>query len=259
MKEALNIMFGSKKIQELEAKVQELQEKLTREATEKADLTQQLESANRRIAEVEAELNDFDLARLKEEAKASRAEYEGLKDLYVRKNQEFDDFKEVEEETFARDQAMQRHNLENEIRDNRQANQDYVTSTVKTFGESYNYYLNQIKLLMDALGDVATRTGEALFSGENADLKARFGSQMRNVLKSGVDSLKDSAGDDVVLIGSLDEPEPEPEEPPVEEPAEEPIEEPAEEAAEEAADAVEEVAEEPAEVAEEPAAEVEEA
>ena len=74
-------MFGSKKIQELEAKVQELQEKLTREATEKADLTQQLESANRRIAEVEAELNDFDLARLKEEAKASRAEYEGLKDL----------------------------------------------------------------------------------------------------------------------------------------------------------------------------------
>ena len=48
---------------------------------------------------------------------------------------------------FARDQALQRHNLENEIRDNRQANQEYVANTVKTFGESYNYYLNQIKVV----------------------------------------------------------------------------------------------------------------
>lgn len=199
-------MFGGKKLQDLEAQVRQLQEKLTQETNEKTDLAQKLESANSRIAEMEAQLKDFDLEKLKEEAKASRAEYEGLKDLYARKNREFDDSKEEEEQRFARDQALQRHNLENEIRDNRQANQDYVASTVKSFGESYNYYLNQIKVLMDALGNVATRTGEALFSGENTDLKARFGTQMRDVLRSGVDTLQGDAGD-LMLIGSRDEPE----------------------------------------------------
>lgn len=201
-------MFGGKKRQELEAQVSQLQDKLTQETNQNADLTQRLEDANRRIRELESRLNDFDLERLKEEARASHAEYEGLKELYQRKNREFDDYKEGAEQEFARDQALQRHNLENEIRDNRQANQDYVASTVKTFGESYNYYLNQIKVLMDALGDVATRTGQALFSGENTDLKSRFGSQMRDVLKSGADSLKGDDGD-LILIGTMDEEVPE--------------------------------------------------
>ena len=196
-------MFGSKKIQELEARVRELTESLGKQQSENASLTQQLETARSRISEMEAQLNDFDLAQAVEEAKASRAEFEGLKELYTRKNREFDDFKEEEEQRFARDQALQRHNLENEIRDNRQANQDYVTSTVKTFGESYNYYLNQIKVLMDALGSVATRTGEALFSGGNADLRASFGHQMRDLLKSGVDAY----GDDGVVVEAEDVPE----------------------------------------------------
>ena len=191
-------MFGSKKIQELEDKVRELTESLSRQQSENASLTQQLDTASSRIREMEAQLKDFDLEQAKEEAKASRAEFEGLKDLYTRKNREFDEYKEEEEQRFARDQALQRHNLENEIRDNRQANQDYVTNTVKTFGESYNYYLNQIKVLMDALGNVATRTGAALFSGENADLRASFGHQMRDLLKSGVDAFGDE-GEELVV------------------------------------------------------------
>ena len=191
-------MFGSKKIQELESKVRELTESLSKQQAENSDLTRQLDSARSHIAEMEAKLQDFDLEQAVEEAKASRAEFEGLKDLYTRKNREFDDFKEEEEQRFARDQALQRHNLENEIRDNRQANQDFVTSTVKTFGESYNYYLNQIKVLMDALGSVATRTGEALFAGGNADLRASFGHQMRDLLKSGVDAFGDEEEDLVV-------------------------------------------------------------
>ena len=150
-------MFGSKKIQELEARVRELTDSLSKQQAENADLTQQLDSARSRIASMEAQLMDFDLEQAKEQAKASQAEYEGLKELYTRKTREFDEYKEGEEQRFARDQALQRHNLENEIRDNRQANQDFVTNTVKTFGESYNYYLNQIKVLMDALGNVATR------------------------------------------------------------------------------------------------------
>ena len=193
-------MFGSKKIEELEARVRELTESLSKQQAENADLTQQLDSAKSRIADMEAQLMDFDLAQAKEEARASRAEFEGLKDLYSRKNREFDEYKEEEEQRFARDQALQRHNLENEIRDNRQANQEYVANTVKTFGESYNYYLNQIKVLMDALGNVATRTGAALFSGESADLRSSFGNQMRDLLKSGVEAFGDEA-DDLVVEG----------------------------------------------------------
>lgn len=197
-------MFGSKKIQELEDRVRELTESLSRQQSENASLTQQLDTASSRIREMEAQLKDFDLERAREEAKASRAEFEGLKDLYTRKNREFDEYKEEEEQRFARDQALQRHNLENEIRDNRQANQEYVTSTVKTFGESYNYYLGQIKVLLDALGNVATRTGETLFSGGNADLRASFGHQMRDLLKSGVDAFND---EEELVVEAEDAPE----------------------------------------------------
>jgi len=198
-------MFGSKKIQELEDRVRELTESLSRAQSDNASLTQQLDTASSRIREMEAQLKDFDLERAKEEAKASKAEFEGLKDLYTRKNREFDEYKEEEEQRFARDQALQRHNLENEIRDNRQANQDYVTSTVKTFGESYNYYLGQIKVLLDALGNVATRTGETLFAGGNADLRASFGHQMRDLLKSGVDAFADD--EEELVVEAEDVPE----------------------------------------------------
>ena len=64
-------MFGSKKIQELEARVAELTESLSKQQEENASLTQQLESANSRIAGMEAQLNDFDLEQAKEEARAS--------------------------------------------------------------------------------------------------------------------------------------------------------------------------------------------
>ena len=228
-------MFGSKKIQELEDKVRELTESLSRQQSENASLTQQLDTASSRIREMEAQLKDFDLERAREEAKASRAEFEGLKDLYTRKNREFDEYKEEEEQRFARDQALQRHNLENEIRDNRQANQDYVTSTVKTFGESYNYYLGQIKVLLDALGNVATRTGETLFAGGNADLRASFGHQMRDLLKSGVDAFNDE--EEELVVEAEDVPE---------EAAE-----PAPEAAEEVGEAAGDAAEEPLEPLEE--------
>ena len=240
-------MFGSKKIQELEARVRELTESLSRQQSENADLTQQLESAKSRIADMESQLNDFDLERAREEAKASRAEYEGLKALYSRKNREFDEFKEEEEQRFARDQALQRHNLENEIRDNRQANQEYVANTVKTFGESYNYYLNQIKVLMDALGSVAARTGAALFSGENADLRASFGHQMRDLLKSGVDAFGDDEEDLVVEAEEVPETVEDTVEDAVEdagEAVEDTFEDAVGEAAEEAGDAAEDAAEE---------------
>ena len=51
---------------------------------------------------------------------------------------------------------------------------------------------------MDALGNVATRTGAALFQGENADLRSSFGHQMRDLLKSGVEGFVDD-DDDIVV------------------------------------------------------------
>lgn len=183
-------MFGKKQIQELQAQVQDLQERLSAAQSENDGLRRQLEAANQSVAELEARLQDFDLEKAREEAKALRAEYEGLRDLYRQKNQEFDDAREEKEQSFARDQAIQRHNLENEIRDNRQANQDYVSKSVRTFGETYNHYLKQIKLLMDALSTVAAQTGETLFSGENDDLRDRFDSQMRGSLNADAGALE---------------------------------------------------------------------
>ena len=97
-------MFGSKKIEELEAQVRELTESLNRKQAENADLSQRLESALGRVADMEAQLKDFNLEQATEAAKASRAEYEGLKELYSRKSREFDEYKEEEEQRFARDQ-----------------------------------------------------------------------------------------------------------------------------------------------------------
>lgn len=229
-------MFGSAKLQNLEARIHSLESQLQQEVQEKLSALQKLENAQQKVAELEARLADTDLEQLKEDARASKAEFEGLKDLYAQKIQAFDSSKEDQEQAFAKEAALKRHNLENEIRDNRQANQDYVSSTVKTFSESYNYYLNQIKLLMDALGDVASRTGEALFAGSNEDLKAKIGQQMADKLKAETDPLRNDTGD-LILIGTAEEAAP------AEEAEEEPIGEPAEEPAEEAAPAEEEAAE----------------
>ena len=194
-------MFGSNRVQSLESQVRDLKDKLDREMREKNDLSQQLQSARNKISDLEKQLVSTDLEQLKEEARQSRAEYEGLKELYSKKIQAFDDDKEEKEQAFARQAALERYNLDNEIKNNRQSNEEFVSSTVRTFSESYNYYLNQIKLLMDALGKVASSTGEALFSQENEDLKASFGLRMAEELRSGMDTLKQEDGD-LLLIGN---------------------------------------------------------
>ena len=211
-------MFGKEKIQLLETQLRELNNQLEQARKEKAGLEEKLAAARQQTAELEQQLANSDLETLKEELRASKAEYEGLKDLYTKKIQAFDTDKEEKEQAFAREAALERHNLENEIRDNRQANRDYVRNTVKTFSESYNYYLDQIKILMDALGNVAANTGEMLFMESNDNLKARFGQQMADRLQSDKESLKSDTGD-LILIGSAEVAEPVAEEWKAEEPA----------------------------------------
>ncbi len=223
-------MFGKEKIQALEARVREWTDKAGQLEKEKADLTRQLESARQQIADLTRQVAESDLAQAKEELRASKAEYEGLKDLYTKKIQAFEEGREEKEQAFAREAALERHSLENEIRDNRQASQEHVRSTVKSFSESYQYYLSQIKLMMDALGDVAARTGEALFTEEGeGDLKARFGQRLAEKLRTDAKALQGADGD-LVLIDSSEKPA-------------EPVCEEVCEAAQEAAEAVEEAVE----------------
>jgi len=248
-------MFGSGKVQGLESQIRELTGRLEKVNQEKADLARRLEAEKARAAEVERKLMDTDFERLKEEARVSQAEYEGLKDLYTRKVQAFDSSKEEEEQNFAREAAVSRYNLKNEINAVKSENQEKVAGTVQTFIESYNYYLNQIKMLMDALGNVTVRMTEGMFDSPQEDLKANFGLQMVEELKAKTESISQDSGD-LIVIGApeeKEEPEAEAETEAVEECAEavaeaaevavEGAEEKAEEAVEEAAEAVEEAAE----------------
>ena len=195
-------------VQELEAQVSELQGKLDACARENEKLTQEngklaqeLEAARERIAMFETQPEDAVLKCLRDEALVSKAEYEALKDLYARKSQELNAIMEEKEQKFAKEMARQRAQLEIELRDNRKANEEYVTDSVKTFADSYNYYLSQVKLLMDTLSDVATQTGEDLFTGENDDLKMRIGHQIREQLATDAGAMKNEG--DLLLFGSV--------------------------------------------------------
>ena len=201
-------MFGSRKIQELEYKLREATESLDKANREKKDLEQRLSEASSRIAGLEEKLTDTDLEQLKKDARTSLAEYEGLKELYTRKIREFEDSIDEKEQAFAKEDARKRFDLENEIQDSRQANQDFVSDTVKQFSESYNYYLSQIRLMMDALGDIAVQTGKTLFSEEHADrnLMTSIGEEMVARLKTDTDSLRtDENENGLVLIGNIKE------------------------------------------------------
>ena len=255
-------MFGSSKVQGLESQIRELTGRLEKANQEKAELNRRLEAEKARAAEVERKLIDTDYEKLKEEARVARVEYEGLKELYTRKVQTFDSSKEEEEQNFAREAALSRYNLKNEINEVKKENQGKVAGTVQTFVESYNYYLSQIKVLMDALSNVAVRTSEVMFDNPQEDLKANFGLQMVEELKSETTALNRDSGD-LIVIGAPEEKEEgvfvtgESIEDVVEQVADEAA-KPAGEAAkpaEEAAEAVKDAAEEGAEAAAEEVAE----
>jgi len=243
-------MFGSGKIKELEARLSSMRNKLDSVEKEKKDALQQLTDAKGRIQDLERQLAESEGTELKNQARKTIVEYEGLKDLYMQKNRELDESRESVEEGFAREAASKRHDLEEEIRTNREDNQTMVTETVKTFAGSYQYYLDQIRVLMDALSQAAKETGDSLFAGDQPNIKEVFGSRIREHLQNDTDALRQNAGD-ILLIGA--------------EEAKEAVAETAEEIAgtvEEAVVPAEEIAEaveETAEIAEEAADEIQDA
>ena len=171
---------------------------------EKSALEKEKDGLEQEKAALAEQLEDRDLEELRHQAKATLAEYEGLKELYARKIQEFDASREGKEAEFARQAAMDRFNLENEISENRRANEEFVSSTVQTFSETFNYYLNQIRLLTDALGKVASETGGNLFSADLEHLRANFGHDMISALKSETVGLQEDSGNRI-LIGSSED------------------------------------------------------
>ena len=194
-------MFGSGKIKELEARLSSMRNKLDSVEKEKKEALQQLTDAKGRIQELERQLAESEGTELKNQARKTIVEYEGLKDLYMQKNRELDESRESVEEGFAREAASKRHDLEEEIRTNREDNQTMVTETVKTFAGSYQYYLDQIRVLMDALSQAAKETGDSLFAGDQPNIKEVFGSRIREHLQNDTDALRQNAGD-ILLIGA---------------------------------------------------------
>ena len=272
-------MFGSGKLKEMEIQLTTFKEKLESALKEKTDLVEQLRKTKEKVQSLEKQLADSEAgakekidelsrkleesedAALQEKARQTIVEYEGLKELYIRKNQEIDSVRERTEEGFAREAAAKRHDLEEEIKTNRADNEAMVSETVQTFAGSYQYYLDQVRSLMDALSQAARETGEALFQGDTANIKERFGTKILEHLQESANTLKQDSGD-LLLIGAEEaEAAAAAEEPTeaAEEIAEEPtetVEEAAEEITEELKETAEEAAEEPAETAAEAAEEI---
>ena len=184
-------------------RVSDLQEELSVSHSNILRLEHNLAEAHSSISELEAKLTDTDLEQMKAQVKDTEIELEGIRNLYNRKIKEFEDSIAEKEEDFARDDAIMRRDLDNEISENRRANEAYVSDTVKRFSESYNYYLNQIKLFMDALGQVAVETGQALFSEglADGDLRTSIGRSMVARLQVDTDPLR-SDDNGMVLIGN---------------------------------------------------------
>jgi chromosome segregation ATPase len=159
-------------------RISELEESLSSANSNISDLEQSLTAARANISDLEAKLTDPELEEINGQILATQAEFEELRSLYAKKNQDFDESIGVKEEQFAREDALQKYNLEKEIQDDRQANREFVSNTVKEFSESFDYYLNQIRMLMDALGDVAAKTGESLFLNSEQKLLTSIGEAM---------------------------------------------------------------------------------
>ena len=181
-----------------------LENKLQKAENEKAELEAKLRSANGKIVELEEKLKNTDYDELKEKAKQTAVEFQGLKDLYTEKIKEFEESKESQEEEFAKEAAVKRNNLEEEIQTNRSENQDMVSNTVKVFAGSYLYYMDQIRVMMDAVSQAAAETGSMLFEGNTEDIKERFGERIAEHLRNDVGELKQDTGDRL-LIGASEE------------------------------------------------------
>ena len=238
-------MFGSRS-KELSSMLLTVKLDLEKANEEKAKLEKELGYSKGRVKELEAKIADSSIPDLEEAMKVSIAEYEGLKKLYEEKIREFEETRVKKEQEFAREAALARHNLENEIAGNRHDNENFVADTVNSFSETYNYYLNQIKVLMDTLGQVAQQAGKSLFQGDVEALKANFSQQLVDALKSGTDKLTGAEGELIVIgasEGNVDAPDlrPEPEKEAATEAPAETVEK-AVEAVEKTAEAVEEAA-----------------
>ena len=205
-------MFDKKKkIEELEKKVRTYKKEAELADRDKKEIKNALNEAHERIRKLEKELkkaqetpkSDYSLEEIKEKVKRSAVDYEGLKELYTEKVKAFEQARESREEEFARETALKRNDLAEELQANRDENQERVRSTVNDFAGRYLYYMDQIRLMMNALNQAAAETGNTLFDG---DVKERFGSSIAEHLQHDLTALKQNTRDRL-LIGAADKPD----------------------------------------------------
>ncbi|MBQ9210753.1 MAG: hypothetical protein IJ153_03555 [Clostridia bacterium] len=201
-------MFGKEKIKALEDQLSSARKKMEDTLKDKTTLTEELSStreelqaARERIKSLEEQIAQSESAELKEQARQTIVEYEGLKELYQQKNQEIDATREDIEEGFAREAATKRQDLADEIAQKEEDNRQMIAETVSTFAGSYRYYLDQIRVLMDALSQAAQETGDTLFKAEQQNIQESFGVRIVERLRSDADTLRKSDGDKL-LIGA---------------------------------------------------------
>ena len=158
-------------------KVSVLEQSLSEEQAKAAGLEKALADAQARISELEAKI---------EQDRLTRLEYEGLRDLYSQKVKQFNDTLEEKEEKFAKEEAVKRYKLDNEIQKNRQDNQVFVSDTIKSFYECIQFYLIQVKQLVETIGEVTLQTGQGLFDENNADcdLRSVISQQISEILQN---------------------------------------------------------------------------
>ncbi|MBR0268289.1 MAG: hypothetical protein IJQ71_12755 [Clostridia bacterium] len=204
-------MFNSKE-KEFELRIEHLKESMDKLAEDKKGVEKDLEKARAKIAELEEKLAQSEVETLKKKTQETLAEYRSLKEQYQQKIQEFDSSLQEKEENYAMEAVRARGQFEEDIAQGKQDTEKYVAENVETFTETFNYYLEQIKALVDALGHVASASGRQLFSGEEADRKTEFGCRMISALKEETEALPQGDGNRI-LFASPEEEEAKQEEP----------------------------------------------
>lgn len=165
-------MFGKKK-RELEAQIADLAQRLIEKQEECERVTRELDALKERLDLEERTLKELqDACRQKlsdMDGKSRQFEYEHAKII-----------QETQEES-----DRQRAELEREIKDNREKAGADLSERVRAFSDNYNYYLSQVKLIMDMLTRAAIKTGES-FLTDDRDTTELFRNEMSEGLNSGV-------------------------------------------------------------------------
>ena len=97
-----------------------------------------------------------------------------VQSLYHQKLQDLEAQKNALAQELERRAKQQQESLEAELLRRREAEEERLRQKLAAFSRNYNYYLAQIKLLMDVLTRASITVGESFLTAENADPEKTF-------------------------------------------------------------------------------------